>query len=181
MEYLNHLRSQMGYSAAKHFSPYENIKDFVKKDILSRMNNGNDKENVNINNYGSIPINVEAQTHIFITKINNNELNNEKEFNHLEDEEKKSNYIKIPKKGNDLENDDTLNYLRKTKKFIDEISSADTLDYEANTIEINIDKEEGKTNRKISENNKIIKSFADSNIKRDIDFMNNLNQFNFNT
>ena len=179
--YLNYLRCLMGYSPAKHLSPYENIKDFVKKDILSRMNNGNDKENANINNYGGIPINVEAQPHIFITKINNNELNNEKEFNNLRNEEKKFNCIKNPKKGNGLENDDTLNYLRKTKKFIDEISSADTLDYEVNTIEINIDKEEDKANRKISENNKSIKSYDDSNKKRDINFMHNLNQFNFNS
>ena len=64
---------------------------------------------------------------------------------------------------------------------MNEISSADTLDYEINSIEIDIDKEENNTNRKISDNNKSIKSYADSNIKQDIQFMNNLNHFNFNS
>jgi hypothetical protein len=191
INYLNYLRYLMGYSNAKHSSPYENIKDFVKKDILSRINDDNNKENVNINYYGENPnnkklynkkiINLEEQPHTFITKNNNNELKNEKEFNNLGKDDKKSNFVLNYKKGNSIENDDTFNYLKKTKKFIDEISSADTLDYEVKTIIIDIDKEEDNINRKISENNKSIKSYSDSNIKQEIHFMNNLNHFNFNS
>ena len=195
INYLNYLRYLMGYSTVKHSSPFENIKDFVKKDILSRINDSNNNENDNINKSDDIPnnkkfhnktiANSESQPHIFITKTSNNvidnELNNEKEIKNLGNEDKKLNFLKDYKKGNDIENDDTLNYLRKTKKFMNEISSADTLDYEINSIEIDIDKEENNTNRKISDNNKSIKSYADSNIKQDIQFMNNLNHFNFNS
>ena len=74
-----------------------------------------------------------------------------------------------------------MNYLRKTKKFIDEISSDDIIDYEINTIEKDIDKREDNINRKINENNKSKKTYADSNIKQDIHFMHNLNHFNFNS
>jgi hypothetical protein len=103
INYLNYLRYLMGYSNAKHSSPYENIKDFVKKDILSRINDDNNKENVNINYYGENPnnkklynkkiINLEEQPHTFITKKNNNELKNEKEFNNLGKDDKKSNFV----------------------------------------------------------------------------------------
>ena len=186
--YLNHL---MGNSMVKHSSPYENIKDFVKKDILSRINDDNNKENDNINNYDDIPnnkilnnksiINGESQSNLFVTKNNNNEFNNEKEFKNLGNEEKKYNFIQNNKKGNGKEDDVILNYLRKTKKFIDEISSDDIIDYEINTIEKDIDKREDNINRKINENNKSKKTYADSNIKQDIHFMHNLNHFNFNS
>ena len=190
-DYLNYLRYLMGYSMVKHSSPYENIKDFVKKDILSRINDDNNKENDNINNYDDIPnnkilnnksiINGESQSNLFVTKNNNNEFNNEKEFKNLGNEEKKYNFIQNNKKGNGKEDDVILNYLRKTKKFIDEISSDDIIDYEINTIEKDIDKREDNINRKINENNKSKKTYADSNIKQDIHFMHNLNHFNFNS
>jgi len=194
LNYINYLRYLMGYSSVKNSSPYDIIKDFVKKDIISRINDSNNKENSNINNCDGIPNNKKAQnkkimkeeprSHIFITKNINNELTNE---NNIGNEEKKHNFIQNLKKENNIEKDDTLNYLKKTKKFIDEISRADTLDYEINTIEIDIDKEENNiinnsNNRKISENNKSVKSYVGDNIiKQDIHFMNNLNHFNFNS
>lgn len=193
INYINYLRYLMGYSSVKNSNPYDIIKDFVKKDILSRINDSNNKENANINNYdynqnnkkdqNKKIINKELKTHIFITKNSNNEITNEeKEFNNSGNEEKRHNFIQNYKKENNIENDDILNYLKKIKKFIDEISSADTLDYEINNIEINIDKEENNiNNRKISENNKSIKSYADNSIKQDIHFINNLNHFNFNS
>lgn len=194
MNYLNHLRNIMGNSNSKHSSPYDSIKDFVKKDIISKMNDDNNKENDNINYFGDIPnnktvsnlknLNMESQPHNFISRNNNNEINNEKKgIYNLRNEEKQFNFIQNYKtKENDIENDDTFNYLKKTKKFIDEIFHADDLDYEINTIEIDIEKEEENiNNRKISENYKSIKSYIDNNIKQDIDFMHNLNHFNFNS
>ena len=143
-----------------------NYKIFLVKYLIvfCYINNYDDIPNNKIFNNKSI-INGESQSNLFVTKNNNNEFNNEKEFKNLGNEEKKYNFIQNNKKGNGKEDDVILNYLRKTKKFIDEISSDDIIDYEVDTIEKDIDKREDNINRKINENNKSKKTYADSNIK----------------